>query len=209
MRRAVHFLATLLVFLTWQASGVHAHTLGVDRGELVEASPGSYRLTAQVPARIAPAILSPKLPEKCSFDGNPNGERGGYAVSFVFTCEPALSADDVITLPWNREGTLLKVTWHGAEPVTRLAQRDGSTITLHLAEWRAGSGSTWRAAQRYTVLGIGHILAGLDHLLFVLALLFVVQGTWKLVKTITAFTVAHSITLGAATLGYVNLQFGK
>ena len=44
-----------------------------------------------------------------------------------------------------------------------------------------------------------------DHLLFVLALLLIVRGPWMLVKTITAFTVAHSITLGLAALGFINV----
>ena len=53
--------------------------------------------------------------------------------------------------------------------------------------------------------GMYHILSGPDHLLFVLGLLLLVSTTWMLVKTITAFTIAHSITLAAATLGYVQL----
>jgi len=57
----------------------------------------------------------------------------------------------------------------------------------------------------YLVLGVEHILFGVDHLLFVLALLILVKGWRKLVGTITAFTVAHSITLAAATLGFVQV----
>ena len=59
-------------------------------------------------------------------------------------------------------------------------------------------------ARTYTVLGIEHILTGVDHLLFVLALLILTRGGWKLVKTVTAFTVSHSLTLTAATLGWVH-----
>jgi len=55
------------------------------------------------------------------------------------------------------------------------------------------------------VMGVEHILAGIDHLLFVLALLLIVDGTRRLVMTITAFTVAHSITLVAATLGWLHV----
>ena len=54
-------------------------------------------------------------------------------------------------------------------------------------------------------LGIEHILTGIDHLLFVLALMIMVQGAWSLVKTVTGFTIAHSITLGLATLGFINV----
>ena len=55
------------------------------------------------------------------------------------------------------------------------------------------------------VLGIEHIWGGVDHLLFVLALLLIVKGLRRVILTITAFTVAHSITLAAATLGYVHV----
>lgn len=57
----------------------------------------------------------------------------------------------------------------------------------------------------YLKLGIEHILTGVDHLLFVLALIIITRGGWKLVKTVTAFTVSHSITLTAATLGFVHI----
>jgi len=59
--------------------------------------------------------------------------------------------------------------------------------------------------ETYTILGIEHILSGFDHLLFVLALVLLVQGTRRLLLTITAFTVAHSLTLAGATLGWVHV----
>jgi hypothetical protein len=65
--------------------------------------------------------------------------------------------------------------------------------------------SSWSVAGVYLKLGVEHILLGIDHLLFVLALLIVTRGTWLLIRTVTAFTVAHSITLALATLGYVHL----
>ena len=61
--------------------------------------------------------------------------------------------------------------------------------------------SAWRVVGDYTVLGVDHILSGFDHLTFVLALLLIVSGARRLLITVTSFTVAHSITLGAATLG--------
>jgi hydrogenase/urease accessory protein HupE len=65
--------------------------------------------------------------------------------------------------------------------------------------------NAWGVAGTYLALGVEHILTGIDHLLFVLALLLLTKGTWRLVKTVTAFTVAHSITLGLATLGIVHV----
>jgi hypothetical protein len=125
-------------------------------------------------------------------------------VRFVFVCESPLIAGDEIILPWEREGVMLTVNWKGQEPVTRFVGREGSEIGIDLEFFLAASGGFLAGAKRYTMLGIEHIPEGLDHLLFVLALLFVVQSGWKLVQTITAFTVAHSITLGLATLGYIN-----
>lgn len=63
----------------------------------------------------------------------------------------------------------------------------------------------WDVVAEYFMLGLEHILLGIDHLLFVLALLLITHGVWELVKTVTAFTVAHSITLAAATLGIVKI----
>ena len=64
---------------------------------------------------------------------------------------------------------------------------------------------TAEVAWTYIVLGVEHILGGVDHLLFVLALLLIVRGGRRILVTITAFTVAHSITLVAATLGWVHV----
>ena len=61
------------------------------------------------------------------------------------------------------------------------------------------------AVPQYLLLGIEHILSGFDHLLFVLGLLLLVKGNLKLFKTITAFTIAHSITLAFAALGYIHV----
>jgi hydrogenase/urease accessory protein HupE len=61
--------------------------------------------------------------------------------------------------------------------------------------------SAWQVAWDYTVLGVDHILSGFDHLTFVLALLLIVRGARRLLITVTSFTLAHSITLAAATLG--------
>lgn len=65
--------------------------------------------------------------------------------------------------------------------------------------------SSLEVALTYLKLGIEHILLGIDHLLFVLTLLILVQGTKTLTVTITAFTVAYSITLAGASLGFLDV----
>jgi len=78
-------------------------------------------------------------------------------------------------------------------------------MEIALVDFRAGSSGLLDSARRYTKLGVEHILQGTDHLLFVLALMIMVGGGWRLVKTITAFTLAHSVTLALATLGYLSV----
>jgi hydrogenase/urease accessory protein HupE len=85
----------------------------------------------------------------------------------------------------------------GAVTVARLTNEAPALVFATAA---AGGG-----ASTYFVLGLEHILFGLDHLLFVLGLLLIVADRWMLVKTVTAFTLAHSITLAAATLGWVHV----
>jgi hydrogenase/urease accessory protein HupE len=63
----------------------------------------------------------------------------------------------------------------------------------------------WQVAYTYFVTGIDHILFGFDHLLFVVSLVFLLGGVWTIAKAVTAFTVAHSITLIGSTLGFIGL----
>ena len=65
--------------------------------------------------------------------------------------------------------------------------------------------SKLQVAGDYWRLGTVHILEGVDHLLFLFALFVIVAGFWRLIKTVTAFTIAHSITLALASLGLVNV----
>jgi len=91
--------------------------------------------------------------------------------------------------------------------LVRVEMQDGrkwTTIVRPSQPWVeiAASQSRMALAGTYVAHGIRHILFGIDHLLFVLGLLLIVKNRWMLVKTVTAFTLAHSITLAIATLGY-------
>jgi hypothetical protein len=90
--------------------------------------------------------------------------------------------------------------------LVRVEMRDGRTWTTIVHPSRpwvelAAAQTGWGVAGTYVVQGIRHILFGADHMLFVLGLLLIVADRWMLLKTVTAFTVAHSITLAVATLG--------
>ena len=90
--------------------------------------------------------------------------------------------------------------------VKLLDGRHWTTIVRPSQAWfeMASPQGSLAVAGDYAMHGIRHILFGVDHLLFVLGLLLIVQSRWMLLKTVTAFTVSHSITLGIATLGYAN-----
>jgi hydrogenase/urease accessory protein HupE len=98
-----------------------------------------------------------------------------------------------------------------ADVLVRVQSTDGSTTTMLARpsqpwmEIPASPGSAFEIANAFVGHGIEHILLGYDHLLFVLALMIIVRSTRALVWTITAFTLAHSITLALATLGVVHV----
>jgi hydrogenase/urease accessory protein HupE len=93
---------------------------------------------------------------------------------------------------------LVRVAFKDGRVISRMLRPDGPSFVL--TKETAGP-----AAGGYFVLGVEHILFGIDHLLFVLALVLIVRGVGLLVKTITAFTIAHSMTLALATLGVVHV----
>ena len=92
----------------------------------------------------------------------------------------------------------------------RLERADGRSQTTMLPTGQESftipeKTTVFDVGKTYLQLGIEHIFGGFDHLLFVLGLVLIVGPSWPLVKTITAFTLAHSITLGAATLGWAQV----
>lgn len=87
---------------------------------------------------------------------------------------------------------------NGRTQVTRLTPSDSSFVV-------ETAPPTMQVVRTYLVLGVEHILGGIDHLLFVLALVILVKGMRRLIATVTAFTLAHSLTLAGATLGFVHV----
>jgi hypothetical protein len=93
-----------------------------------------------------------------------------------------------------KQGPVQAYTVSAANPIVTVARDPGRDLNVWL-----------ELATTYVNLGIDHILRGIDHLMFVLGLIWLVRGTWMLVRTITAFTVAHSLSLAAATFGWVGV----
>jgi hydrogenase/urease accessory protein HupE len=94
---------------------------------------------------------------------------------------------------------LVNINFLNGEKITFMLQPDKPSFIIPEKETLINTIKT------YLKLGTEHILLGIDHLLFVLALLLITPGFKKLIKTITAFTIAHSITLSLSALGFIGL----
>ena len=182
-----------------------AHDIGISKATLMEHENHQYRLGVQTGPSGSHLFGTPVLPIKCEYPKNPRGTQGMSWRYFEFVCNSALSGKDTLLLPWRRDGVMITAEWQDGSGAKRLFLREGAQVPVPLSKLQAGSGSWLDAAKRYISIGIEHILWGIDHLLFVLALLVIVRGPWMLLKTITAFTIAHSMTLALATLDFITV----
>ena len=104
----------------------------------------------------------------------------------------------------NMSAVMLRVFPMDGEPRTYTLSAATPAVTV-LGESKPTLATWIELAVTYLNLGIDHILLGVDHLLFVLGLIWIVRGGWRLAKTITAFTVGHSLSLAAAAFGLIGV----
>jgi hydrogenase/urease accessory protein HupE len=196
------FIALVTLFAVLGAVAVAAHEVRPAYLELREVRQGEYAVLWKVPARGDMRLkLEPRFSDEAKASPAVTRLVPGAAVETWTLVAPALRGQTLGIA--GLEGTMTDV-------LARIEFADGSSWTQRLTPQRPEATipprqSAWAVAALYLSLGVEHILLGLDHLLFVLALLILTSGTWRLVKTVTAFTLAHSITLGLATLGFVHV----
>jgi hydrogenase/urease accessory protein HupE len=175
------------------------------RQQDAETSDETWEVFWKVPAQVGqprPGIAVVFPPDTVNLS-EPRGasHAGAYSERWRLKRPGGLSGQTVRIegLPPDITGMLVRVQRSdGASQVMRLLPSDPAFVV-------AASAGAAEVARTYLVLGVEHILLGIDHLLFVLALLLIVKGAGRVVATVTAFTVAHSITLAAATLGLVHV----
>lgn len=189
------WLAGLVLALCSATASAHdVDVTGVARIFLDQLNSSDYSLSI-VDQQVPPLFdVTRILPERC--EALPIQQ-----YSYRFRCVPELNIDDQLIFPWTLEGIVVLADWQDGDSVSGFFPGDGSIIEVPMTGLQAGAGSLLSLAQRYLIIGAEHILFGIDHLLFVLGLLLLQHGIWNLLKTITAFTIAHSITLGFAVLG--------
>ena len=197
MKRLIRvWLASTLAAILALVGGVaHAHEMSMAEMQLREVASGQF--LAQWTAsekRAAAEVLHPVWPANCSLEGELlNCGEGGL--------RGRLSMDGVGK---DYSAAMVKVFWlDGQSRVYTLTAGQPSVQLYGAADDQRGMGEI---AQAYTLLGVEHILSGIDHLLFVMGLLFLVGFNRSLFWTITAFTLAHSLTLASSALGWLTLR---
>ena len=200
-------LVRLLVWLSAAAAiapAALAHEIRPAYLQIREVAPGSYDLLWKTPAqgemRLALNVL---LPEACVDAAEPRSTMvdGAVIQRWRTTCTGGIVGKRVGVE--NLSQTL-------TDAIVRFEPMDGQAVTLRVSPDNPAfvipARQAWTdVAGAYFGLGVEHILFGFDHLMFVLALLILVSNLQRLLAAVTAFTVAHSLTLAGTTLGWISL----
>jgi len=203
--RAMRSAWFALLLLVACAPNLNAHEMRPAYLQLQQTGPETYNVFWKVPAVSDNMRLSlyVQLPDACSNLAPPRASfaNGAYTEQWSINCPGGLSGSTIRIdgLSATLTDVLVRVErLDGSAQVTRLASSSPSFI-VEAAPHRL------EVARTYLLLGIEHILTGVDHLLFVSGLLLLVTGFRRLLLTVSAFTLSHTVTLTLATLGFVHI----
>jgi hypothetical protein len=189
-----------LVFVLFEAARADAHELKPAVLSLKEIEAGRFELSWKPPVdqRELRVPVRPRFPEHCQASARQLacGERG-LTGAIRFEGLEASVYRVVVQIVW-LDGTTRAELVSGAHP----------ELTVQSVGRGANLGELVPLAKAYIELGVEHILTGFDHLLFVLGLLILVGSGKRLIWTITAFTLAHSVTLALGVLGFLVVPRG-
>ncbi|MFL5281522.1 MAG: HupE/UreJ family protein [Rhodopila sp.] len=175
-------------------SGALAHEASMGVLELREVRPGNYVGAWKLEPTMGAERVLLRVPPHC-FLRLPQlacGDKGLVGTVTIDNMGANMSAVVIRVIPFDGEERSYTLT--AGNPKVSIVATGAPT-------W-----STWsEVLTTYVNVGIDHILLGADHLLFVLGLIWLVPNGWRLVKTITAFTVGHSISLAAAAFGLIGI----
>lgn len=194
---------SLLLFFLSSSINVWSHEVRPAYLQIIQTSESSYNVYWKVPS-MGDAVpkIQPTFPPFFSIEllASPNQIPGSVIYSYQIASTKPLQGTVLTIEGLNKTliDALVTIEYLNGEKVTFMLQPDKDSHII------PGTTSTLDVIKTYSILGIEHILLGIDHLLFVLALILITKGKWKIIKTITAFTLAHSITLSLAALGYVD-----
>jgi hydrogenase/urease accessory protein HupE len=195
----------LLVLLSLlAATAAHADELRPGYMAFKQESAHDWSLSWKLPMRggLTPAT-QPVLPKGCVMNGALQRmmQAGAIETRTAVACKGEVAGLRIgmSAMTASQTDILVRVT-----PLGRPVQALRLTADAPMATIIAKPGR-WQVAQTYFVIGVEHILTGYDHLLFVVSLVLLLSGFWTIAKAVTAFTLAHSITLIGTTLGLFGL----
>jgi hypothetical protein len=206
--RAGRLMVGVLLVLLLAQGAAHAHETRPAYLELKETAREEYSVAWRTPVLAGMRLpITVKLPDgvRTRRDSTVQELPDSLVERRWIDANPRGLAGQRIEFP----GLALTIT----DVLVRIERLDGTHATELIRPTRpwivvAAPRGPMATAGVFFAQGIEHILLGVDHLLFVLGLLLIVRTPWALVRTITAFTVAHSITLAVATLGVVRVPAG-
>jgi hydrogenase/urease accessory protein HupE len=196
------WLALAALFLIVQPG--HAEELRPGYLEFTQKTETDWTLIWKAPMRggVTPAT-QPILPKGCTASGDPRRTMGAAAVistvKIICTGTVAGQSIGLSNFAAAQTDVLVRVA-----PLGRPVQALRLTAAAPMAEI-AAKPDTWQVARAYFAIGVAHIVFGYDHLLFVVSLVLLLTGFRTIAIAVTAFTVAHSITLIGTTLGLLGL----
>jgi hydrogenase/urease accessory protein HupE len=196
------FLAIIFISVFGNTHSAFGHALQPGYLELQLVDEGLYDVIWKKPAvGERPMAITARLPENCEtrLPAQPLFDGSAYISRWTTKCAGGLEGG-VIQIDGLQNTTtdvLLRFEFNDGTSEARRLTPDSPSVLI------PAQPGLIEVVQTYLMLGIDHILSGVDHLLFVLALLLLVQNIRSLIATITAFTIAHSLTLIAATFGFV------
>lgn len=201
MKLKFFLAAALLLICIGPYNGALAHELQPGTLEIRQLTTERYELAWRAPVyygKAHPAKL--QLPDAWQSIGEPTVRQlSDSHLHRRIVAVPGGKIDGSVIRFDGLEATItdvfVRIAWLDGKQTTAMARPSQPWFEIQ------GQRSTWQVAGDFTALGIDHILSGYDHLAFVLALLLIVSGWRRLLLTVTSFTLAHSITLAAATLG--------
>ena len=192
--------ALLALLVSLCAARAQGHSVDTSTLKLTEVAAGEFTIAWQTTASTLKELGEPaRYPRSCRRQGA------------VLDCGP-LGLAGTIAFPW-LEGSESRVTvlvdWLSGARLLRVVSGRSPSLTVYGVPASAG----WRflepIAIDYTRFGVEHILTGFDHLMFVLAITILVRRRRALIGAITAFTIAHSLTLAATVLGWLVAVGGR
>lgn len=184
-----------------------AHEIRPALLQITQKQEGHYDVVWKRPVSAGQTIdILPELPSSCTLVRSRPDQTDDKAWNSFYRmhCDKASLAGETLSingLSMTVTDALVRINWMNGSVQNYILKPDSSSVVIENQSQQMSSGHL-----EYFKLGIEHLITGIDHVLFVLGLLYLGKNGWVLLKIITSFTIAHSITLGLSAMNVVQLS---